>query len=76
MRAPINTLRLRHALRCQHHHLPFSASLAEEDDPFVSASKVLDEWSCKLCGVLLAQTVIQRQRGFGSNEITSGLTAL
>lgn len=75
MRAPINTIRLRHALRCQHHHSPFSALLAEEDDPFVSASRILDE-SCKLCGVLLAQTVIQRQRGFGSNEITSGLTAL
>jgi len=42
--------RLRHALRCQHHHSPFSALLAEEDGPFVSASRVLDE-SCKLCGV-------------------------
>jgi hypothetical protein len=51
MRAPINTIRLRHTLRCQHHHLPFSVLLAEEDDPFVSASRVLDESLCKLCGV-------------------------
>ena len=51
MRTPINTIRLRHTLRCQHHHLPFSVLLAEEDDPFVSASRVLDESLCKLCGV-------------------------